>query len=536
MRRVSLRGLLLAVWLAFVGVGAARAGEPMTEIDVTINIYKGSGTTKEKAKEAVKKASEILKKAGIKLNVSDARINENVTAGDDGSGGGTAEDGEFTRDERDKIREEGGKAVDNGNKGMKISFGKTPTADRPNNPGVSVHKDPTVIVKDRNDAEKTGETIAHEILHALTLAEEHKIDDATQSNDHGHAPDKAGGSGNGNAMAPSNRRTGSNITDDQKQKVDDDGYKDKWGKTVKKEEGKAPGQPKQQQKGAGRDDLGDAGTAPKHYDLTGADQRGTPADLIAGTKGFLTGTIGLGGLFPETGPVNANYGVLFEMDGAHAGFDQLISLNVNGDQSIAPLNITGQVTDLRPGGGTVPLPNVGIASAIEALDIDAPAVPAMNLLEYEVDQDLLGIDGLLAPVPVEVFSDRGSGPVDTLQFDLELDWWMQQPEMVMTQGQAMPGENVSFDILGLTPASPFDFFFDEQLLFSDVTDALGGFSGNIPLPPASEGNLYFLTAIDADGGAAFNVIEALPEPTTLALLGFGALLAARRRRRRGGRI
>lgn len=523
MKRSSLRGLLLAALLAFVWVGSAHAGEEMTEIDVTINIYKGSGITKAEAKEAVKKASEILKKAGIKLNVADARINEDVTAGDDG-------DGVFTAAERTEIRKKGGQEVDNGKKGIKISFGKTPTFEVPNNPGVSVHEDPTVIVKDRDDAQKTGETIAHEILHALTLAANHKIDDTTDANAGGHAPDKDGGSGNGNAMAPSDRRTGTNITPDQNKKIDDDGFKDAWGKTVKKEESKAPGEKKEQQKGAKRDDLDDVGTAAKHLDLSGASLHSTF------DAPFLEGAISLNGLFPAAGPVNANYGVLFEMDGAHAGFDQLILLSVNGDQSVAPLNIVGQVTDLRLGGGTVPLLNVGIAEAIQAVDVDAPGVPVVNLVEFQVAKALLGLDGLLNVVPVQVFSDQGGGPVDNLQFGLELDWWMQQPEMAMTQGRAMPGQNVTFDIFGLAPSSAFDFFFDEQLLFSAATGPLGGFSGNINMPAAAGGHLYFLTAIDADGNAAFNVIEALPEPTSLALLGLGALMAARRRRRRAGRV
>ena len=88
---------------------AAGADEEYTEIEVTINVYKNSGTTKAKAQEAVKKASEILKKAKIKLNVSDARTNENKTAGDDGSGGGTAEDGKFSDKEEDNVIAEGNK-------------------------------------------------------------------------------------------------------------------------------------------------------------------------------------------------------------------------------------------------------------------------------------------------------------------------------------------------------------------------------------------------------------------------------------------
>ena len=80
--RIALATTLLVAILPF-----DLKAEEFTEIDVTINVYKNSGTTKAKAQEAVKKANEILKKANIKLNVSDARTHDNKTTGDDDSGG-----------------------------------------------------------------------------------------------------------------------------------------------------------------------------------------------------------------------------------------------------------------------------------------------------------------------------------------------------------------------------------------------------------------------------------------------------------------
>lgn len=534
MNRSCLWIALAAALVVMISPSGLKA-EDFKEIDVTINVYKNSGTTKAKAQEAVKKANEILKQAKIKLNVSDARTHDNKTSGDDGSGGGTAEDGKFNKDERKKIREAGSKEVDGGKKGVKIVFGAQPTSEIVDNPGVSVHKNPTVIVKDRGTAAKTAETLAHELLHALTLAEQYAITDTTNSDNHGHAPDQAGDAGNDNIMAPSNRRTGTKIKPKQTKKIEDDGYLDEWGNKKKKDDKASPGEKKDLQKGTAQDDTNEA--ASSHTDLSRIGMRSEVGNP------FIGGVINLGGLMPAAGPINATYLLDFETNPGFGGFDQQLVINVSGDQSSGPLSVQGTLVDLAGGGGTTPVP-VNLTTGISAVDLDVPEEAEESQLEFQLEKSLITVGPEPGLIPILALAQDNlllSSEPDALNLEFDGQWFASQPDMFlykegtgMQLGQATPGDTIDIEIvqLSLTSSTPFDLFVDETLVGTGITDGSGGFLGDFVLPLDVELNdFYFITAIGADGTSAFNVLHTVPEPGALLLLAMVAGSVALRRRR-----
>lgn len=143
--------------------------------------------TADQIRAALAEANKILRQANIRLVlVKTQKIDrnsggQNYWGGDDGSGGGTAGDGRFTAAEGAKIRAYGGTEINAfpNKKGIKIAFGHTPLVGS-TTPGLAVHRNPTMIVTPRTDglgysANLTGQTIAHELGHIMTLGAGHLI-------------------------------------------------------------------------------------------------------------------------------------------------------------------------------------------------------------------------------------------------------------------------------------------------------------------------------------------------------------------------
>lgn len=530
-----------AVLLALSVVASQALADDFTNIPVVINILKNSGVTEDAAKKAVSDASEALKDAKIKLTV----VKVNVLAendGDDGSGGATAGDAVLKREERTKVRETGSKEIEktDNKKGIKITFAKTPQAESPTNPGISVHRDPTVIVKELGDAAKSGQTIAHEIAHALTLGPGHKIDATITADAGGHAPDKAGKSGKENLMAPSDYRTGTNLTADQIKTIRDDKFLEKVGKTVEKElkDAKSVGEKRQQQYGVGTDRVGDqTANAPAYFDLF---RTAISSELGRGSIDVL---MNLAGTLPVSGAVDATYRLLVNADANAAtgisafgfsGIDKQVLVHLYGDASTGPLGVSGMVIDTASG-IAIPLPSVPLLLAGEELtDLTGPADVVESQIGFEVPKALLDLSTLHVPMATvaEGVFDLGSGVFDTSpELSFDLDRFARDARLTMPLGEFHAGQLFPFSLAGLLANSPFDLFLDEDLVFSGLLDSLGGFSGSFLFPADSPSSFYFLTAQDATGEFAFNVVAA-DEPPLLVWCALLILVAQRAGRRR----
>ena len=483
---------LICITLA---TSTACVAEEATTIPVVINILKNSGVSEDDAKKAVQEASKILKdQANIKL--TQVKINKDVTVPPD-------TDAELTGPERTKVREAGGKEIQtlDNKKGLKITFAKD--AKIGGGPGVSVHRNPTLIVEKRSadNGHQSGIIIAHEIAHILTLGPGHKIDDTTNADRGGHS------SSADNLMNPVEPPGGNTkLTAAQVAGIRKDlGL---FGKTVQIDP-QTPGKKKEQQYGAATDSLQDIGDGVGAYlDLF----RIMMASEIGNDT--INTALSLGGLYPDTDDFNSTYRLFFDTDNDtqtgidEAGFfgvDREVRVDVGRGELGGPLATSGFVIDYALELQT-PLPSAPLREREPELDD--------GLLDVE-EQILLGIPKSLLEItaleiPVGIASMNGGGVEDFVSTVFEFDRFEKDTTFALNQASIEPGESLAFEISGLLPNSVFDFYVDEELSFSETLSPNGDFSGKFTFPDLPLGELYFLTAQDSTGEFAFNAIFAVP--------------------------
>lgn len=519
----------IVVLLTTIAILPSQANPPTaTHIPVVINIHKDAGISKEDARKAVTEASKILRQAGMRLVV--VKVNENATEGDIGNDGVI----DWERSEYNDLTKAGEKEIEKlaNKKGIKISFVKEPQKGV-ENPGWAFHRRPVVCVKNRGDAARTGSTIAHEIGHIMTLAANHRIDKDTTADATGHAPNKAGNSGRGNLMAPSNYRTGTFLTPDQITEMLTRRFV--HGKCATQFEQAFPALKEQLQYGLKVGDTGDIGNRPAYLDLSN-----TTLWSLA-NQPLLSGQIDLGGLFTDV--VSAQYALAFNSDnnaltgstyGGFAGVDYAVEIGVSGSSgSYAASGVARRLSDNM----TWSLSGLQLANSTLRSDMDVPSLSVINQILFDVDKSLLGLDLLSeALIPVGVLSFDSSLVIDSYSMEFDTLRWWRDPTL-QTYGTGIPtaGAPYAFSVYGLTPDDAFSLYLNEELVFEGILDATGSFTGSFVFPEnLSLYTLHFLTAQDSTGEFAYSFTCPVPEPSglilgALALLG---LIAAGRPRRK----
>ncbi|MBN1656816.1 MAG: Ig-like domain-containing protein [Anaerolineae bacterium] len=539
--RLAVLSLLTVVALIAVSVPATRPASAVTapaqaqpvargvQIPVIVNVYPGG----KYSEGAIRKANDILRQAGMKLVVVEKNtIGANSGGagewgGDNGADGGTAGDGTFTRGERDRMRTFGGQELRDlpNHRGIKISFGQTPSSTS-TTPGISVHRDPTIIVKDRGNDSDTGQTIAHEIGHLMTLGEGHKIDGTTNADSAGHTPNRAGNTGNGNIMAPSNRRNGTHLTPDQIAEMQRRRYV--HGKCASQWERAYPAQRETQQFGATTDLLGDQQVGmPPIYDIHEVVLTSLQTDPDVAVQFTVFDPM------PPEVYIDVAYNLGFDFDndtntgGIFAGvpgIDRVASVVITGTLDLAPLNISGLIYYL-PGGMAHPFDAAPqVVTDYAYVDLDEPADPVATSVLFTLTKEVMGlIDPMAeAEVPVVAATSMSGEPLEMPPFDaakflFDRERWLRDPELI-TGGTGVPtaGEPYPVDILGLASEDPFVLYLNDTPVLSGTLDAEGAFHGAFVFPtdvPTSE--FHFLTAQDSTGEFAYNITCPEAEPPTV---------------------
>ena len=137
------------------------AAEEWIDVEVVVNILDGADAGNLDA--ALDKANEAFEKAKIRL-VKKA-TDPNAKGDTDGSGG-------LDRVERDQARGSGQETLDSttgAGKGVKIDIASDVNEDDPNTNGLSIHRNPVILVEPDADPNVLGWTIAHELGHVFTL-------------------------------------------------------------------------------------------------------------------------------------------------------------------------------------------------------------------------------------------------------------------------------------------------------------------------------------------------------------------------------
>jgi len=490
-------------------------------IPIILDIHEDFGADKpDKAKKAVAAASKILWQAGYKLTV----VKTNKEEKGDAVGG---EDGkvDWGVAEYIKVVEAGKKEIltTPNKRGIKISFVNEPKKGG-TTPGWAYHREPVIAVKNRTTEALTGETIAHEIAHILTLVGPYKIDSVTPANEAGHAPNKAGRAGQRNLMAPSNYRTGTYLTHSQRQEMRKNPFT--HGKCSVQFSEAYPAEKCQTQYGVSADSLGDSVGGLAHGDLFGT----TLVSLNEST--YVDGMLSLGKAL--TGNVDTTYALAFNSDDnlgtgvsyhGVAGTDYVLEIEVTG--VAGSYSASALVRDLV-GGGTQPIGQDPIIEAVDILDGNGSPVPVFTQLLFNFEKALVGIDpGVATDIPVTTLAIDQSMVLDTESFVFDLDKWLDDPSLItFGTGVPSPGELYPFAISGLKPDDIFNFFLDEELIFTELLDGMGSFNGSFVFPTSlSVNEFHFLTAQDTTGEFAYGITcpKPVPAPPTAALLAVGLL-------------
>ncbi|WP_243363351.1 zinc-dependent metalloprotease [Fundidesulfovibrio terrae] len=319
--------------------------------------------TPDGAKDAIKEANKAHKQANMQLVVVKV---QNATEGDAGN------DGEFNKDERKAVRTFGGKELEKlpNQKGLKICFGKTPTTESPTNPGISVHKDPTLIVKNRATAAETGQTIAHEIGHVMTLGAGHTVTSTQKANAGGHTPNTPGETGKENLMAPSNYRTDTKLTADQIAEMQTRKYF--VGKCSTQFNSAFPAVKDKQQFGANTDAGNDQGGAPAIFDLhqmflASLESSGVIQSQISVQTPLPGSAIGATYTLGFDSDQNAATGVAYS---GLPGVDRVVKISASGVFGTPGFSLTGSVIDAVTLTVVSPLSSLQAVIADSLVDID----------------------------------------------------------------------------------------------------------------------------------------------------------------------
>ena len=519
------------------------------QIPVVINLYPGSNTTEAEAKEAIKEANKLLKQAGMKLVPVDTKTPAANTAGDNG-------DGSFTLAERTAMRTHGGKELKKlkNEKGIKISFGNDPVAGTGTR-GVSVHRNPTIIVRESTAAEggaaDTGQTIAHELGHVMTLGANHLV---SKGPPEVKADDDAHSAGADHVMQATGK--GTKFTAEQIKEMRSRRYH--HGKCSVQWDAAYPAEKVKQQYGATTDNLGDfdPGIGTPMHDIDHVILTSLAgADHLDGNYHDVDLQITVGGTMPDNGFFSAIYFVGFNTDGDPTtgiqlgetpGIDRIVDIFVASEGPgytytdarvfSPPCDcLIDCLLDCDPWLCTdyLYLPQPPTVLVDNEFDGPGGPVPTSTSILCQIPKAVLGLDppgsyyyNPIVPVVVQstVFDDFTGREVpvdwtDDLVFDQ--DRWLHDPTL-HTFGNGVPTPGAPYDVLieGLQPNSPVTLYVNDTAVFDDVLDSNGSASATFEFPsdlPNTES--HFLTAQDNTGEFAYN--STCPMPMTADLNGDG---------------
>ncbi len=517
MKKLSKKVMMLFFFGLAIGVSQAQGAFEKgisIQIPVIVNIYAGSGTTPAEAKAAIDEANKLMKQTGMKLVVVQTN---NPPAGNGGDANG---DGAFTGAERGDMRTFGGKELKKlkNEKGIKISFGNDPVAGT-GSKGVSVHRNPTIMVRESTPAEggaaDTGQTIAHEIGHVMTLGPGHLVSKGPPA-----VNADAGGHSAGADDIMQETGKGDKFTEEQIKEMRSRRYH--HGKCSVQWDKNYAAQKVKQQYGHSTDDRNDTnnnipGSTPlhdiDHVILTSLAE----TDHLDGDYVNLDVQITLAGTLNDGEAFGGLYVLGFDGDnnpatgvpiGNQMGFDRIVEIDLLSEGVSGSTYITARVVDTQTGNQ---IPLCDTPQLLEDNEFDNGPDPdvASTSIILKVPKCLLDLQ--MPNVPAIVASFSASDPsieidqTEDLTFDQ--DRWDDDPDL-QTHGDGVPYPGVPYqvDIAGLDPLSPYSLYLDDTEVANGVLGAAGEITVNIMLPPGVPNTeSHFLTAQDQTGEFAYGM-------------------------------
>jgi hypothetical protein len=470
-------------------LGAPGANE-WIELPVVINLYNGTNVSEADAKKYIERANEVFKQAKIKLKI--AKVNKNFMVGNNDAKQSGTEDAEAERKGKKELKD------NTKGKGIKINFTDDPWTEKGGTVnGWAKHKSPVIFLRKNPDpnaaksCEKTGNTVAHEICHVLTINY-----------------DLYGNNEKDRLTYGRDDRTDTKLTDAEKEEIRKEAAK--RGKVQKKDAGATPSTKKRKETGLGFNE--DPASPQDHLGISDAMMTGSE------TEGDIACRILTNGFYPFGAP--DNYLFLIDIDANPAtgqnfvgfeGIERVIQVfpEVPGFAFAQGLDLMNPTNDIFLNGTIIEerkFPET-LAPATE------PSDPAFDAIDVDVPAGWFGFDpGLADIVPVIAASGGPFGIVDVLPFEFDLLDGDRGPIVVTSDGEidAAGGEMVDVSGLGFPGGASIEVELDDLVLGTIPAQPDGSFNAVFALDPATLTDTYFLTASDpVSGEFGFAVIDVL---------------------------
>jgi len=513
--------------ITFTVVTTSDQPKEFKTVPVIVNIMENAMFDGDVA-EIIKNANKVLSKLDPMtrlVQVGDSIPNVKPPAG-------ITSDGTFTLDETIKVIVNNKKELKNNSDlngvGFKITFAKTIWSEESAVIGAAPHRIASVILETSGDDELAGYALAHEFGHAITLKHSQDTTGTDQTDD-----DDAGNTMKSTTAFFDSNAEGEGFdnlewSETQSETIKKDKFLDQIALPAKKS---SPGVLEQFQKGFADDDTDDDTAGLEYTDLLWIAMSSNVGEQNINTL------INLNGNFPTTGSFDIIYSLLFDTDadtqtgntiGTFSGIDKEVIIQIKDDNSngrfdcssasatcsaVVVDHSTFQVTHLAQSpqvvDGEVWADFVGIIDFnFQNIVLDIPK-SVLSLTATDVPVGVMVRDTL---TPFETFTE-----IDSASFTFDTDRYLDQPTMTLLVETANVGDNISVVLAGLTPNSAFDLKVGETVALADTTDGAGTFNGMVTIPAVTTGD-HFLTAQDATGKFAFNLITVTTVPTCTATL------------------
>ncbi len=482
-RFVGVSAALLLGASGTVRAWADPAADEWIELPVVINLYNGCSVTAAESKEYIKRANEVLKQAKIKLTI--AKTNENFMVGNNDANQAESEDDEAIKKGKKELED------NTKGKGIKINFCDRPIASSANTNGWAIHKTPVIFVRESDTTEKSGNTVAHEICHVLTI----DYDLYAEAN-------------RNRLMYGYSSRTGTELTDAEKEEIRKEAAK--RGTIQKKQDAATPSTPKRKETSLGyntQDASPDNFQGVKDASITS----------LEGDADYECRLVLGGEIPPGQGCV---YHFLVDIDNNPAtgvvmgdvqGVERGIMIQIPPDAPFAQI----QAMDLQNPS------NVFFTEGSVILEMKwfegepgAPTggTPDGHVIDFSIPIPFMGLGASdIAPVIV------GTGPMGAIGLDrfmmlhdtIDGD---RGPHVSTDDGEIDAAAGETFTLMGAAfdPGATLEITLDDEVIGLTTAGPAGGFAMAMTLDPGTPTDTYFLTVQDlATGAFGFAVIDVL---------------------------
>jgi hypothetical protein len=545
------RSSIAVVILALAGAAEAEEAVTLTTIDVVVNVptivKEGEASLLAvNVDAAIARANRILKQAGIRLN----RVATNATVKDPVANAGNKDyDASYGKEERVKAKEAGAKELDGkltapggapSGKGIKVYFALAVTAstdttdheegggetgdggDTPDSgetAGIAEHYNRTIFVVpeagvpmdgaheerattsnekgfvDDVNNEVTGERLAHEVVHALSVS--------------AHSTDPR------NVMTPTiDPETPPATRMDTKQITEVRKQAENWGTPATKPTPQTPAQgttPESGGKADAKDDhAGGAGAA--HADVAFGGLYCALDDPTLTIQSLMWG------FAADGAPVDATYRWLFDADAnprsgpvvaGVPGVEREVVIAVLGGGAGAPL-VEARLVDHVLGGIFMPLP--GAVFRAEPVFDTGATVPPPVAQRVQVDVPKWMLDLVADVVPVAMRTEgAGGAPSDAIEIAFDR-LGAAAPQITVMPPLVRAGDVVSVFAAGLTPGAAAGVRLDDKVVVDGAIVAPDGTLAaafDLRALPAAD-DVFFVTVTDAAGRSAFTILSVDP--------------------------